>query len=145
LKNVKTPPKKGGRGGARKGAGKKPGTKWPSTLAKEAAREATRVLITKHLEPIVQSAVANAIGIRYLVVRDKAGKFVRVTEAMARQKLGTGEEVIEVWEKDPNMQALKELLDRALDKAQEPPQALKHEGAIRLRWGSADDEESDDL
>jgi hypothetical protein len=40
------------------------------------------------------------------VVRDKkTGKVVRVTEMMAKAKLGQDEEIIEVWKKDPNVQA----------------------------------------
>lgn len=118
------------------------GTKLPQTIAKEAARELVREAVTREIVPIIEAAVANAKGIRYLMVRNKAtGQFVRVTEAMARQKLGKHEEVIEVWEKDPNMTALKELLDRALDKAAEQPAAMKHEGTVTLRWGGSGDAE----
>ena len=38
---------------------------------------------------------------------------------MARVKLGQGEEVVEVWEKDPSTQAFTDLLNRALDKPRE--------------------------
>lgn len=112
------------RGGKRPGAGAKLGSKWPSTLAKEAARELVRVKITEALEPLIAAQLAHAQGLKYLVTRDKkTGKFVRVTEAMARA--ADGEEIIEVWEKEPSVQAFTDLLNRALDK---PAEQLKVTG-----------------
>lgn len=58
--------------------------------------------------------VAHAKGLSYLVTRDKrTGKFIRVGAAVARR---TNEETIEVWEKDPSVQAFTALLNRAIDK-----------------------------
>ena len=71
-----------------------------------------------------------------MVVREKkGGKFIRVTEAMARAKLGKGEEIIEVWEKDPSIHAFTNLMNRALDKPkeQELPVSLQVEGDIVAR------------
>jgi hypothetical protein len=112
-------------GGKRPHSGKPKGTKWPSTLAKEAARELVRTMITAQLEPLIAAQVAHAKGLSYLVTRDKkTGKFVKVTEAMARA--ADGEETIEVWEKDPSVQAFTDLLNRALDK---PAEQVKVTGA----------------
>ena len=50
------------------------------------------------------------------------GKFVRVTEAMAKVRSGHvshDEEIVEVWEKDPSVQAFTDLMNRALDKPKE--------------------------
>ena len=117
--------------------GPKKGTKYKPTLAKEAAREVARELITAHLEPLITAQLANAKGIKYLVVRDKkTGKFIRVTEAMARHRLpkqgDEGEETVEVWEKDPSVQAFTDLLNRALDKPREQLQELKVSGELEL-------------
>ncbi len=49
----------------------------------------------------------------------KGGKFLRVTESMAHAKLGKGEEIVEVWEKDPSVHAFTDLMNRALDKPKE--------------------------
>ena len=69
---------------------------------------------------MVEAQIAHAKGLKYLVTRDKkTGKFIRVTQAMARVKLGQDEEVVEVWEKDPSTQAFTDLLNRALDKPRE--------------------------
>ena len=111
------------RGGKRNGAGRKKG---PATLEKEAAREIVRLRVTAELEPLLAAQIDNAKGLKYLVIRDKkTGKFIRVTEAMARKRshreLQKDEEIIEVWEKDPSVQAFTDLLNRALDKPKEQP------------------------
>lgn len=107
-------------GGRPKGTGhlKKPNlaVRW----TKEVAREAVRQQVTAQLRPLVNAQIANALGLKYLVTRDKkTGKFVRVTEAMARVKQHSTEETIEVWEKDPSVHAFTDLLNRALDKPTE--------------------------
>lgn len=120
--------KKGGRPRGRKSAG---------TLEKEAARELTRRLITARLEPLIEAQVANAMGIKFLVVRQKStGKFVRVTEAMAKLKQGeeADHEIIEVWEKDPSVQAFTDLMNRAIDKPAEPAQDHVVSGVFVIKW-----------
>jgi hypothetical protein len=77
------------------------------------------------MAPLLAAQLQNAKGIKYLVVRDKrGGKFVRVTEAMAKAKQGSEEEIIEVWEKDPSVQAFTDLMNRALDKPAEQVQTI---------------------
>jgi hypothetical protein len=126
------------RGGRRPGAGLPKGTKLKKTLAKEQAREVTRQLITAHLQPLIEAQIANARGLKYLVVRDtKTGKFQRVGEAMARAKQGSTEETIEIWEKDPSVQAFTDLLNRALDKPAEQEQAVALSGTLTIRWQDA--------
>jgi hypothetical protein len=116
-------------GGARPGAGRPKGRKLQKTLDKESAREYVRLRVTQALDPLLDAQIANARGLRYLVVRDKnTGKFLRVTEAMARVKLKGHEELVEVWEKDPNVSAFADLLNRALDKPKEQVQEIKLTG-----------------
>lgn len=118
------------KGGRRKGAGRPAGTtgvKHQATLNKEVAREVVRQLITDRLKPLIEAQLAHAEGLKYLVTRDKkTGKFIRVTEAMAKAKSGgtEDEETIEVWEKDPSVQAFTDLLNRALDKPKEQAQDI---------------------
>jgi hypothetical protein len=112
-------------GGRRAGAGKPAGHQAQATLDKIAAREFVRQRVTAQLGPLVDAHLANALGIKYLVTRNKAGKFIRVTEAMARVKRGKDEETIEVWEKDPSVHAFTYLLDRALDRPKEQEIELK--------------------
>ena len=78
--------------------------------------------------------MSHAVGLKYLVVRDKkSGKFVRVGEALARQSEA---ETIEVWEKDPSVQAFTDLMNRALDKPAEALQQHAVSGTIAFRWAS---------
>lgn len=121
------------RGGSRPGAGRPKGKQ---TLEKEAIREITRQRVARRLLPLVDAQISNALGLKYLVVRDKhTGKFVRVTEAMARHKqaLADNEEIIEVWEKDPSVQAFTDLMNRASDKPKEQEQTVTHEGELTIR------------
>lgn len=129
---------KKGRGGKRPGAGMPKGYKTHKTIAKEAAREALRQLILQRMEQLVGAQIAHAEGLKYLVTRDrKSGKFIRVTEAMAKAKQGDGkEETIEVWEKDPSVQAFTDLMNRAIDKPAEQVQQLDVQGTFILTWQS---------
>lgn len=121
------------RGGARPNSGPKKGSKHKATLSKEAAREALRQVVLGDMRELAAAQIANAKGIKFLVVRQKSsGKFIRVTEAMAKLKQGeeADTEIIEVWEKDPSVQAFTDLMNRALDKPKEQEQELKHSGRL---------------
>jgi hypothetical protein len=116
-----------------KQGGRPPGRKNNATLDKEAAREALREIVKEHMAEMTAAQVAHAKGIKYLVTRDKAGgKFVKVTEAMAGAL--KGDEVIEVWEKEPSTQAFTDLMNRTIDKPAEQEQTLNHTGVLEIRW-----------
>ena len=103
-------------GGRRTGAGRPKGRKDPHTLEKEAAREHVRKRITTELDTLIDAALKRAKGLSYLVTRDaKTGKFVRVTRAT----LASADAATEVWEKEPDIAAIRDLLDRAIDKPKE--------------------------
>lgn len=123
------------RGGKRPNSGPEKGTKYAPTLAKEAAREALRQIVLEEMREMTQAQIAQAKGIKYLVTRDKkTGKFIRVTEAMAKVKseLAENEEIIEVWEKDPSTPAFTDLMNRALDKPKEQEQQITITGVLEL-------------
>ncbi len=127
------------RGGKRAGAGLPKGYKFPQTLTKDAIRAQVQARVSAALMPLLDAQIANAQGLKYLVVRQKStGKFVRVTEAMARLRAEESpeeHEIIEVWEKDPSVQAFTDLLNRAADK---PIEAVELTGAnrgpLRVMW-----------
>lgn len=122
------------RGGARPGSGRKPGSLNPSTITKEAAREALRQIVLADMRDLVAAQLAQAKGLSYMVVRDKStGKFLRVAENQASE-LKPDEQIIEIWEKDPSVQAFTDLMNRALDKPKEQEQDLNIQGAIELKW-----------
>ncbi len=119
-------------GGKRANAGSKKGRKWPATLAKEAVRERFRQKIYAEIDELLNAQLANAKGIHYLVVRDKTtGKFLRVAEAGAKG-LKPDEEIIEIWEKDPSIQAFTDLMNRAIDKPVESVE-MEHSGGFTIK------------
>jgi hypothetical protein len=108
------------------GGGMPKGHKTRKTLAKEAAREILRARVLAELDPLIQAQIKNALEVSFLVVRDtRNGKFLRVAESMAKAQLGTNEELIQVWAKDPNLQAFTDLMDRALDKPRKQEQDVR--------------------
>ncbi len=114
------------KGGARPGAGKPKGYKHQGTLEKEEARKRLRERVFAELDPLIDAQIANAKGLKYLMVRDKAsGKFLRVP-ANAAEALKPGEEIVEVWEKDPSIHAFEELVSQAIGKA---PQHIELTGS----------------
>ena len=124
------------RGGPRPGSGRPKGSKSKTTLDKEAAREVVRQRVTERLESLLAAQFANAEGIKYLVGRQKnSGKFVRLNQAQVEAALSgeDGEYVqLEVWEKDPSVQAFTDLLNRALDKPKEQEQEHKVDGTLTI-------------
>lgn len=123
------------RGGKRPGAGRRKGSKEPQTLAKEQAREFQRVMVTKHLQPLTEAHINNAIGIKHLMLRDpKTGKFERVKDEEGIDRaLASDAEATWIYTKDPSVEAFKTLMDRALDKPVEQIQA-DVKGDITIRW-----------
>ena len=102
--------------------GRPKGAKGKKTLEKEALRDRVRQLFAKHINALAYAQIQQALGLRYLVTRDKhTGKFIRVGPAMARV---ASEETIEVWEKDPSTQAWTDLANRVLDKPAEQEQRM---------------------
>lgn len=120
------------RGGKREGAGRKPGIPNAATLSKEAARDALRQIVLEQMRELTEAQIANAKGIKYVVARHKnSGKFERVTEDELKAILDGADEdriVLEVWEKDPSVQAFTDLMNRALDKPKEQEQEIKLTG-----------------
>ena len=117
---------KGGRPkGYPKSGGKPKGYKAPATLEKEAAREAVRKRITERLVPLVDAQIDSAIGIKHFFLRGEDGQWQRITKpTLIEQALNKGEGYW-IYTKDPNSQAARDMLDRAIDKAKEQPQELQ--------------------
>lgn len=121
------------RGGKRPGSGRKPGT---NGVEKEEARALLRRIVIANMTPLVESQVANAKGIKYLVVRDtKSGRFLRRIEDPAHfdQALSSEQEYLEVWAKDPSVQAFTDLMNRTIDKPTEHVEA-DVQGDLRIKW-----------
>ena len=128
------------RGGLRSNPGGRPkgttGIKHQSTLTKEAAREGLRLVVEKHAEALHMAQIANAQGIKYLVGREKkTGKFTRLKQEEVEAVLSGEDDTyayLEVWEKDPSVQAYTDLMNRYLDKPKEQEQTLVITGELAL-------------
>ena len=122
---------KKGHGGARPGAGRPRGSQNTETIEKQVLRERLRAKVAAELDPLIEAQIANARGLKYLVARDrKTGKFERIKEAQVNPRA-----VIEVWEKDPCVQAFTDLMNRTVDKPIEPVE-VEHSGGLEIRWVS---------
>jgi hypothetical protein len=103
-----------------KGGGRPKGYKEKRTLEREAVERAFQQQIMEQTKPLVAAQLENAVGTKYLVKREKSGKFVRLTPETLEQALAGEEDVIiEVYDKDPNVQAFTQLMDRAFGRPTE--------------------------
>ncbi len=118
------------RGGKREGAGAPKGHPNYLTADKVAMRAAARALIAPSMAAMIASQIANARGLSYLVYRDKeTGRFERVKSI---EDVDQEANTIEVWEKDPSVQAFTDLMNRLCDKPAEQVQELKLTGEISI-------------
>lgn len=97
-------------------------------MDKELLRAIVRAKVAEQMGPMLDAQIANAKGIKYLVARErKGGKFVRLDEDRVKAILDGKEsehEMIEVWEKDPSVQAFTDLMNRTIDKPAETLNAV---------------------
>ena len=124
--------------GEKHAGGRPKGSKGKKTLDKEATRQLLREMVTAKMAPMIEAQIANAQGVKYLMARSKkGGQFKRVTEATAKAyadgMLSQEDDIIEVWEKDPNVSAFTDLMNRTIDKPIEQVQA-DVTGTIIYRW-----------
>lgn len=109
----------------------------PAGFDKEVARKRLRQLVLANLDAMTEAQIAHAKGVKYLVARQKkGGKFVTLSPALA-EAIIKGEddqhEMLEVWEKDPSVQAFTDLMNRTIDK---PVETVESEARIDVsyRW-----------
>lgn len=118
-----------------KKGGRPKGRKNDSTLSKEAARERLREMLTRKLEPVAEALVSRACGVRYFVTRNaKTGKYEMVTnpDQVIAALNGEDEMTGEFYTDKPETAAIKELLDRTVDKAKEQEQDINLKGDADL-------------
>jgi hypothetical protein len=116
------------------------GYQHPNTLEKVAAREYLGQRIRSDLDPIYQAMSHAAKGISHFMLRDKeTGQWKRVEDPQQIVDALNDPDAQEgstyyIYTKDPDMKAAGMLLDRGLDKAQEPEQQVTHSGKIEIMW-----------
>lgn len=116
--------------------GRPKGGKNKSAFDKELLREELRNIVRAHLTPMTEAQVANAKGIKFLVLRHaKSGKFIkRIEDLKGAVVLDPENEIIEVWAKDPSVQAFTDLMNRTIDKPTEQVAAdVTHSGVLEIR------------
>jgi hypothetical protein len=86
-------------------------------------------------DPLLAAQIDNAVGIRHLMMRDpKTGKFERVI-GDAKQIDKELKTKTAFWAKDPNVQAITDLMNRALDKPAEHVEIGGADGGpIVIHW-----------
>lgn len=130
-------------GGVRNGSGRPKGSLNPATYTKEAARDALRQIVLREMDALAAAQISHAKGLSYLVGRDKTGKFKKLTSDEADRALAAGGEseftLVEVWEKDPSVQAFTDLMNRALDKPKEQEQDVNVQADLAFRWQTPDE------
>jgi hypothetical protein len=96
-----------------------------TTLAKRDAQEVARKRITERLVPILDAQIDSALGLKHFMLRDpKTGEWSMITrpadiiKAMNDPRAKAGSTYL-IYAKDPNQSAIKDLLDRALDRPKE--------------------------
>jgi hypothetical protein len=98
------------------------------------ARQRLMEMVIASMDPMAEAQIKHAQGIKYLVKRSKAGgKFEKVsadTLEAALEGQDDGSLILEVWDKDPSVQAFTDLMNRALDKPKEQEQDLKISGEL---------------
>ena len=98
------------------------GYKTAKTIEKEAARAALRQIVLENMHDMVDAQVKHAKGISFLVVRaKKGGKFERVDETQLRtpEFMNSDDQLFEIWQKEPSVQAFTDLMNRAIDRPAE--------------------------
>ena len=86
-----------------------------------------------HAKDMYHAQIENAKGLNFLVVRDKRnGKFLRRVTEDGEIALNSETEIVEIWAKDPSVQAFTDLMNRALDKPKEQEQEFKLTGDAEL-------------
>jgi len=129
-----------GHGGRRPGAGRKKGT---NGLDREMARARLRERVIARMDDLLDSQLDNACGIKYLVARErKTGRFVEVSQDQVKLILSGKDdtfEMLEVYEKQPSVQAFTDLMNRTLDKPKEHVEVDGNlSGGISITWKTSE-------
>lgn len=109
------------------------GIQHATTISKAQARNALREVVIRHMDKLLRAQIAHAQGIGHLFTRDKNGKFTRIEDEQAAERLlteGTEGEDYYIFMKDPSVPAFTDLMNRALDKPAEQEQTINITGQI---------------
>ena len=120
-----------------KKGGRPKGAKAKKTLEKEIARARLRELVHQEFDKLIEAQIRTALGVRHFVLREPDGKFKRVTTPATITRILNAPpgkyEFHDIWVRDPNTAAFKDLMDRAFDKPSEHIALTVPDDAERIR------------
>lgn len=99
--------------GAPKTGGRKKGSKNKATIEKLELKRIFEQRIAEEFGPLVDAHLEAAKGVSHMMAKDKAGKWIEVTDPATMAKvLNSGEAFYRISARNPDIRALKELWDR---------------------------------
>ncbi len=112
------------------------GQKKAVTLEKEALRALYRERISAKFGEIVDAQIASALGVSHMMGKDTNGQWIEVTDPIVMARcLSSGESFYRITAVNPNVNAIKDVLDRLLDKPSEHVEVTGADGeALVVRW-----------
>jgi len=124
------------RGGRRPGAGAKRGSKQKGSIEKAELLNQFRARVAAEFEPLLSALFAAAKGVTHLVVREKSGKWTRVTDPnMMLRCLESGEPFNRITTQNADVRALKDIFDRMFGSPTQAVEVTGSEGEpIEVRW-----------
>lgn len=106
----------------RKTGGRTKGTPNKATVEKRLLQEHFEARIAARFDALIDSHLLAAEGVSHIMAKDKAGKWVEVTDpTRMAEVMNSGEEFYRISARNPDVRALKELWDRMWG---QPKQAL---------------------
>lgn len=118
-----------------KKGGRPKGSKSKSTLLKEEAREYYRQKLMAEIDDIADAHISRCKGVRYFVTRNKkTGKYELVTnpDQVIAALNGDDENTGEFYTDKPDIAAIREALDRTMDRSKEQEQEIKLTGELTI-------------
>jgi len=105
---------------------------------KAIARQTIRDYVIARIPEIVEAQAENALGIRYMVIRDKNGSYVEATNVeQVRAALAAGGDAFRLYTRQPHQASAAMLLAYAADKPIEPVEVTGESGGpIVVKWKS---------
>lgn len=118
------------------GSGIKKGQKHASTLEKAAMRALYREKISARFDDIIEAQIASALGVSHMMGKDSNGQWIEVTDpAVMARCLSSGEPFYRITAVNPNVTAIKDVMDRLMDKPAEHVEVTGADGeALVVRW-----------
>lgn len=107
------------------GSGKPKGYKHKGTLEKDEMRRRFRARVSERFLGLIDAQLDAATGVSHLLAQGPDGKWIQVTDPEVMLACLNGEGFYKITAQNPNVNALKDIFDRVMDK---PKEALELTG-----------------